>query len=116
MEIRTLIHHPELPADDEPRPSYAPEELSCQVLIVGAGPSGITSAIELADLGFSVILVDDKDRLGGKLVLQTHKFFGSMADCYAGTRGTDIAKILEKEARSREYYHHDQLHRCGHLQ
>lgn len=102
MEIRTLIHHPELPADDEPRPSYAPEELSCQVLIVGAGPSGITSAIELADLGFSVILVDDKDRLGGKLVLQTHKFFGSMADCYAGTRGTDIAKILEKEARSRE--------------
>ena len=49
-----------------------------------------------------MILVDDKDRLGGKLVLQTHKFFGSMADCYAGTRGTDIAKILEKEARSRE--------------
>ncbi|HBN95505.1 MAG TPA: sulfurtransferase, partial [Firmicutes bacterium] len=69
---------------------------------MGAGPSGITSAIELADLGFSVILVDDKDHLAGKLVLQTHKFFGSMADCYAGTRGTDIAKILEEEARSRE--------------
>ena len=65
-------------------------------------PSGITAAIELADAGYSVILVDDKDRLGGKLVLQTHKFFGSMADCYAGTRGTDIAKILEEEARQRE--------------
>lgn len=102
MEIKTLIHHPELPADDEWRPSTPPQELSCQILIVGAGPSGITSAIELADLGFSVILVDDKDHLGGKLVLQTHKFFGSMADCYAGTRGTDIAKILEEEAQSRE--------------
>lgn len=102
MEIKTLVHHPELPADDEPRPSSVPEELACNVLIVGAGPSGITSAIELADLGFTVILADDKDHLGGKLVLQTHKFFGSMADCYAGTRGTDIAKILEVEARSRE--------------
>lgn len=102
MKIETLVHHPELPEDDQWRPSQKPQELACQVLIVGAGPSGITSAIELADLGFSVILVDDKDHLGGKLVLQTHKFFGSMADCYAGTRGTDIGKILEAEARQRE--------------
>ena len=102
MEVETLVHHPKLPADDQWRPSKAPQELSCQVLIVGAGPSGITSAIELADLGFSVILVDDKDHLGGKLVLHTHKFFGSMADCYAGTRGTEIAKILETEARNRD--------------
>jgi len=41
MEIQTLVHDPELPADDEWRPSYRPEELSCQVLIVGGGPSGI---------------------------------------------------------------------------
>lgn len=102
MDIRTLVHYPTLPPDDELRPSRRPPELSCQVLVVGAGPSGITAAIELADAGFSVILVDDKDHLGGKLVLQTHKFFGSMADCYAGTRGTDIAKILEEEARKRE--------------
>lgn len=102
MDIRTLVHYPTLPPDDELRPSRRPPELSCQVLVVGAGPSGITAAIELADAGYSVILVDDKDHLGGKLVLQTHKFFGSMADCYAGTRGTDIAKILEEEARKRE--------------
>src|SRR5690554_1669867 len=102
MDIRTLVHYPTLPPDDELRPSRRPPELSCQVLVVGAGPSGITAAIELADAGYSVILVDDKDHLGGKLVLKTHKFFGSMADCYAGTRGTDIAKILEEEARKRE--------------
>ena len=102
MDIRTLVHYPTLPPDDELRPSRRPPEHSCQVLVVGAGPSGITAAIELAAAGYSVILVDDKDHLGGKLVLQTHKFFGSMADCYAGTRGTDIAKILEEEARKRE--------------
>jgi Fe-S-cluster-containing hydrogenase component 2/thioredoxin reductase/bacterioferritin-associated ferredoxin len=41
--------------------------------------------------------VDDKDRLGGKLVLQTHKFFGSQADSYAGTRGFQIAEILAEQ-------------------
>jgi len=102
MEIKTLVHFPELPPDDEVRPAHKPQELSCDVLVVGAGPSGITAAVELADAGYAVILVDDKDHLGGKLVLQTHKFFGSMADCYAGTRGTDIAAILEQEVRQRE--------------
>ncbi len=102
MEIKTLVHHPELPADDQWRPAHMPQEASCDVLIVGAGPSGITAAMELADLGMSVFLVDDKDHLGGKLVLQTHKFFGSMVDCYAGTRGTDIGKILEEEVRKRD--------------
>jgi ferredoxin len=43
--------------------------------------------------------VDDKHRLGGKLVLQTHKFFGSIDTCYAGTRGTDIATLLERDVR-----------------
>ena len=42
---------------------------------------------------FQTLLVDDKDRLGGKLVLQTHKFFGSIEDCYAGTRGIDIGAM-----------------------
>ncbi len=102
MKVKTLVHYPTLPEDDEWRPSFLPRELSCQVLIIGGGPSGLTASLELADLGFSVILVDDKDRLGGKLVLQTHKFFGSMADCYAGTRGTDIGHILEEEVRKHE--------------
>jgi sarcosine oxidase subunit alpha len=47
------------------------------VLILGGGPAGLSAAIELGKLGVNVILVDDKDRLGGKLVLQTHRFFGS---------------------------------------
>jgi ferredoxin/thioredoxin reductase len=46
--------------------------------------------------------VDDKHRLGGKLVLQTHKFFGSIEACHAGTRGIDIATKLEDEVRQFE--------------
>jgi glycine/D-amino acid oxidase-like deaminating enzyme/Fe-S-cluster-containing hydrogenase component 2/bacterioferritin-associated ferredoxin len=37
--------------------------------------------------------------LGGKLILQTHKFFGSVEDSHAGTRGIDIGLMLEKEVR-----------------
>ncbi|MEA4812026.1 MAG: FAD-dependent oxidoreductase [Anaerolineaceae bacterium] len=70
------------------------------VLILGGGPAGLSAAVELGKLGVSVILVDDKDRLGGKLVLQTHRFFGSSEAVYAGTRGIDIAKKLEAEVKA----------------
>ncbi len=65
-----------------------------EVLVVGAGPAGLAAAIELASRGVEVLVVDDKDRPGGKLVLQTHKFFGSIEDTRAGTRGIDLATGL----------------------
>jgi len=67
------------------------------VLIIGGGPAGLSAAIELGKLGIQSLLVDDKYRLGGKLVLQTHRFFGSISTVYAGTRGIDIAVRLEHE-------------------
>ncbi|MGC9070521.1 MAG: FAD-dependent oxidoreductase [Elusimicrobiales bacterium] len=73
------------------------EEIETDVLVVGGGPSGMSCAIELGRFNLDVMIVDDKSRLGGKLLLQTHKFFGSVDDCYAGTRGIDIADRLEHE-------------------
>ncbi|NMC67203.1 MAG: FAD-dependent oxidoreductase [Spirochaetales bacterium] len=71
-------------------------EMEVDVVIIGGGPSGLAAASILKDYpDLKVLLVDDKPKLGGKLLLQTHKFFGSKEDCYAGTRGLDIAKILE---------------------
>jgi len=67
------------------------------VLIIGGGPAGLSAAIELGKLEVNTLLIDDKDRLGGKLVLQTHKFFGSVEDSHAGTRGYEIGRILEEE-------------------
>ena len=100
MDTRTLIHTPKLPEEDTEFSNFELKKMKCDVLVAGGGPSGLTAAIELAKLGFDIILVDDKEKLGGKLLLQTHKFFGSIEDCYAGTRGIDIAEILEKEIRS----------------
>jgi len=73
------------------------DHFQIQVLIIGGGPAGICAAIELGRLGIGVLIVDDKHELGGKLSLQTHNFFGSVADCYAGTRGVDIGHYLSDE-------------------
>jgi NADPH-dependent 2,4-dienoyl-CoA reductase/sulfur reductase-like enzyme/ferredoxin len=76
------------------------EEVRVPVLIIGGGPAGLSAAIELGKRGVEALVIDDKHRLGGKLVLQTHRFFGSIEAVYAGTRGIDIATRLEKDVRS----------------
>lgn len=98
-----------MPADGLPDISHLPshnievhsdqakEILDFPVLIIGGGPAGLSAAIELGQLGVETLLVDDKSRLGGKLVLQTHRFFGSTKTVYAGTRGIDIAKKLSEQ-------------------
>ena len=87
-----------------PRYAAAPalkpiQEIEVPVLIIGGGPAGLSAGIELGKRGVKALIVDDKHRLGGKLVLQTHRFFGSTNMVYAGTRGIDIATKLEKEVR-----------------
>ena len=90
---------PALPAA-RPFAAHAVERVDVRVLVVGGGPAGLAAATELGRLGVPVLLVDDKPRLGGKLVLQTHRFFGSHNAVHAGTRGFDIAARLEAEARA----------------
>ncbi|MEK7722578.1 MAG: FAD-dependent oxidoreductase, partial [Elusimicrobiota bacterium] len=75
------------------------EDLEVEALIIGGGPSGLAAAAELGKLNVNTLIIDDKARLGGKLVLQTHKFFGSVEDCYAGVRGIDIAEKLGEQLK-----------------
>jgi NADPH-dependent 2,4-dienoyl-CoA reductase/sulfur reductase-like enzyme/Pyruvate/2-oxoacid:ferredoxin oxidoreductase delta subunit/bacterioferritin-associated ferredoxin len=89
---------PELPAADAaPTLADIPETVT-DVLVIGGGPAGLSAAIELGRYGIRTLLVDDKNELGGKLVLQTHKFFGSVEDSRAGTRGNRIGQLLGEAA------------------
>lgn len=99
MKIMPLKGLPELPPVDPEMPlNFQPiSEFEVSVLIIGGGPAGLSAAIELGKLGVDCLIVDDKHRLGGKLVLQTHRFFGSVEAVYAGTRGIDIATKLSEE-------------------
>ena len=73
--------------------------IDVDVFVVGAGPAGLCAAIESATQGVSVLIVDENQRVGGQLIKQTHKFFGSKQE-RAGTRGIDIARELENDLQN----------------
>ena len=67
------------------------------LIIIGAGPSGLSAAIEAGKRGMSVIVFDENERPGGQLFKQIHKFFGSK-EHKAKIRGFVIGQQLLDEA------------------
>jgi len=67
------------------------------LIIVGAGPAGLSAAIEAAKCGMRTALFDENARPGGQLFKQIHKFFGSK-EHRAKIRGFRIGEELLKEA------------------
>lgn len=68
------------------------------IAIIGGGPAGLSAAIYAASLGAKVTLIDDGLELGGQLIKQTHKFFGSEKQ-FAGIRGIEIAKKMIEDIK-----------------
>lgn len=68
-----------------------------ELIVIGAGPAGLSAAAEAAKAGMSVALFDENDRPGGQLFNQIHKFFGSK-EHMAKIRGFRIGEMLLKEA------------------
>lgn len=67
------------------------------ILVVGAGPAGLSASIEAGKAGADVLLVDMNMKPGGQLFKQIHKFFGSSVH-HSGTRGYEIGSMLLEEA------------------
>lgn len=68
-----------------------------ELVVIGAGPAGLSAAIEAARAGIEVIVFDENDRPGGQLFKQIHKFFGSK-EHKAKVRGFRIGEELLAEA------------------
>ena len=68
---------------DAPHRAFGKAYLHCDILVVGAGPAGLSAAIEAATAGADVILCDEQPELGGSLT------FAPQAD-------TDLAGLLAK--------------------
>lgn len=57
-------------------PAVAAEEIACDVLVVGAGPAGLSAARDLARTGANVIVADERLHAGGqffKPLAQSHR-------------------------------------------
>ena len=70
------------------------------IVIVDSGPAGLMAAVSAAKQDVpSILLVDENHLIGGQLVKQSHKFFGSEKE-KAGIRGIDIAVELLEQVNS----------------
>lgn len=67
------------------------------LIIVGAGPAGLSAAIGAAKKGLQVVVFDENEKPGGQLFKQIHKFFGSK-EHRAKVRGFVIGQQLLDEA------------------
>mgnify|MGYP000166959771 CR=1 FL=1 len=67
------------------------------LIVIGAGPAGLSAAIEAAKRGMKPVVFDENAKPGGQLFKQIHKFFGSK-EHRAKIRGFKIGDDLLKEA------------------
>ena len=93
VRVNTQEKFASWPKKSVSKPDERMHDKIIDVLIVGGGPAGLEAAIQAADHGAEVLLVDENQLLGGQLIKQTHKFFGSKQE-NAGTRGIHIANQL----------------------
>ncbi len=69
------------------------KKIERDIVVIGAGPAGLSAAIAASQAGAQVLVVDENSLPGGQLFKQIHRFFGSVEHC-AGTRGYAIAREL----------------------
>lgn len=71
----TVCHNAAISDPENPHPAAVPHEkvkMDCDVLVIGGGGSGLTSAAKAADIGKSVILMEKNWEVGGSA------YFGHM--------------------------------------
>ena len=89
----------------EPDPDiYEHKYIHCDVLIVGAGISGIMAAKTAAKNGFKTLLVDEKPYLGGSTIYQNSEHFkinNQISSSWLDKEISEIKKIKNLEIKTR---------------
>src|SRR5581483_1974099 len=83
--------------------AVAAEEVACDVLVVGAGPAGLTAARDLARAGANVIVADERLHAGGQ-------YFKPLAPSQVIERGK-----LDRQFRSGLALHEEALRAGVHI-
>lgn len=82
-------------AADAPDPDhYERMYAHCDLLVVGGGPAGLAAALTAGRAGLRVILVDESDRFGGRLLAERHQIDGHEGTAWAD----EVVRELESMA------------------
>ena len=103
----------------------------CDLLVIGAGPTGLIAALTAARAGADVILADEDSLMGGRLNGETHEIDGKpghawAADVVAELASMDNVRLMPRTAVTGAYdqgtysalervNHHGARARSGHL-
>lgn len=73
--------------------SYDKGFLHCDLLVIGAGAAGLAAALTAARAGAKVILADEDNRLGGRLLAESHLLDGAPATDWIGTLEAEFSTL-----------------------
>ncbi len=103
MEVHSECHDAPIPARGIPilgEPPLGPETPSrnVEVLVIGAGPAGLSASIAAASAGASVVVIDERDKPGGQ-------YFKQRSDSFPRTLNLDAqfragARLIEEAQRN----------------
>ena len=75
--------------------------LFCDVLIIGAGPTGLMAALAAGRAGADVILADEDARMGGRLLSETHEVGGKAGHLWVDDVLDELAALPNVRLMSR---------------
>ncbi|MFZ4530413.1 MAG: FAD-dependent oxidoreductase, partial [Alsobacter sp.] len=81
-------------SDVAPRPDAGPVLRSVDVLVVGAGPAGLSAALSAAQAGATVLLVDERPASGGQYYKQAGSPMAAPPDGQMRTGSALIAAVI----------------------
>jgi phytoene desaturase len=67
----------------------------CDVLIIGSGLGGMAAGVSLAKVGYSILIVESRDRVGGRFSTIDYEGFELPTGAVLPTRSGWVPKILE---------------------
>ena len=77
-----------------PDPStYDREHAFCDLLVIGGGPAGLAAALTAGRAGLRVILADEDERPGGRLLAERHAIDGMVGADWATQTAAELATL-----------------------
>ena len=89
-------------AAGQPDPDhYEKAFLHCDVLVIGAGPSGLAAALAAGRSGARVVLCDESFELGGRLLSERETIDGAPAEAWLASAVSELKSLPEVRVMSR---------------